>query len=297
MDDYGAMMGDPVRMDAYRQAIGRLCPGRVVAEIGVGLGPLSLMALRAGAQRVYGIELDPGALELARRTLVANGFDRDRFVAVPGLSTAVELPERVDVVLSETIDGLGLGENTAHYMEDARRRFLRPGGSFLPARLDCLLALGHSATHAAERRFWEEVLPAREGADLSPLAHAFAAQRATVALRPDELLTGWAPWQQLEFSVPGANLQGEVEVELRARRDGVATGVAGAFRAVLCDGVELDSRPHRARTHWQQGWLPLPELVRVREGEAFVLRLRCQPHDHPAVSLSCTLHPLVGAGA
>ena len=51
IEDYKAMMADAGRMDAYRRAIAAVCPGKVVCEIGVGLAPLSLMALKAGAKR------------------------------------------------------------------------------------------------------------------------------------------------------------------------------------------------------------------------------------------------------
>ena len=67
--EYQSMMVDETRMLAYRRAIQRVCPGQVVCEIGVGLGPLSLMALQAGAKRVYGIEVAPDALELATRVI------------------------------------------------------------------------------------------------------------------------------------------------------------------------------------------------------------------------------------
>ena len=118
--DYKEMMACTVRMDAYRAAIGPQCVGRTVCEIGVGLGPLSLMALKAGARRVYGIELDREALDCAAAILADNGFGPDRFVPVHGISTRVSLPERVDVLLSETLDSMGVGENTALYMRDAR---------------------------------------------------------------------------------------------------------------------------------------------------------------------------------
>ena len=61
IEEYQAMMVDRVRMEAYRRAIGAVCPGKVVCEVGVGLAPLSLMALEAGATRVYAVELSAEA--------------------------------------------------------------------------------------------------------------------------------------------------------------------------------------------------------------------------------------------
>ncbi len=39
IEEYQAMMVDRVRMEAYRRAIGAVCPGKVVCEVGVGLAP------------------------------------------------------------------------------------------------------------------------------------------------------------------------------------------------------------------------------------------------------------------
>ena len=73
-------LSDPVRLHAYQAALEQCCPGRVVCEIGVGVGVLSLMALKTGAARVYGIDADSEALQLAAQVIRRNGFDSDRFV-------------------------------------------------------------------------------------------------------------------------------------------------------------------------------------------------------------------------
>lgn len=109
--DYEIMMSDSVRMRAYHRAINAVCGGKTVCEIGVGLGPLTMMALQAGATRVYGIEADSDALMAAKRVIRDNGFGPDRFVPIEGLSIDVELPERVDVILCELFDSTGFAEN------------------------------------------------------------------------------------------------------------------------------------------------------------------------------------------
>ena len=65
--DYQLMMRDDIRMGAYGRAIQQVCRGKTVCEVGLGMGPLTLMALRAGASRVYGIEVRPDVLEVAEQ--------------------------------------------------------------------------------------------------------------------------------------------------------------------------------------------------------------------------------------
>jgi len=78
--NFGDMIGDSARFNAYAKAISRsVRPGDVVAEIGCGPGVFSLLACRAGANRVYAIETED-IIDVARQIAVANGFeDRIQF--------------------------------------------------------------------------------------------------------------------------------------------------------------------------------------------------------------------------
>ena len=104
------------------------------------------------------MDADPGigdALAIATRIIRAAGFGPDRFVAVKGLSTQVSLPEKVDVIVSETLDSTGIGENTVRFLDDARARLLRPSGVIIPARMTGLVALATSEVWRAEEQWWE----------------------------------------------------------------------------------------------------------------------------------------------
>ena len=52
------MLNDSIRMTAYEKAIKEVVkPGMTVLDIGTGTGILALWALKAGAKKVYAIEL------------------------------------------------------------------------------------------------------------------------------------------------------------------------------------------------------------------------------------------------
>jgi predicted RNA methylase len=61
------MLNDPDRNSAYRAAIRRAAPGRVVYDLGAGVGPMSYYALASGARRVYGFEVDPDVYPYLRQ--------------------------------------------------------------------------------------------------------------------------------------------------------------------------------------------------------------------------------------
>ena len=138
-DDYRAMMDDAVRLDAYAAAITAVVrPGDVVLDLGAGLGILSLLAARAGARKVYAVEMSDSA-ELARRIAALNGYEAVIEI-IEAHSLDVQLEERADVLLSETLGSFGLEENTLGFTIDARERLLNDDPRLIPRRLQSWLA-------------------------------------------------------------------------------------------------------------------------------------------------------------
>ena len=79
-------------------------PGSCCLDLGSGSGILSITALRLGAARAVGIDIDPKAEDMARENAAANGFGGDVFTALTGDVTADKvlmdrLAGRYDLVL------------------------------------------------------------------------------------------------------------------------------------------------------------------------------------------------------
>lgn len=126
------MLNDRLRMAAYRKAIFETVKsGDRVLDLGTGTGILSQWALEAGASTVIGIDLSAPILELAVARMERAGL-ADRFQPIHALSYDVELPERVDVLMSEIIGNMADNENFQPILQDAIRRFLKPRGKLLP---------------------------------------------------------------------------------------------------------------------------------------------------------------------
>ncbi|GAA2848152.1 hypothetical protein GCM10010517_05350 [Streptosporangium fragile] len=137
---YRFMGNDTVRNDAFHDAIGRLAGGALVADVGTGKDALwALAAARAGARHVYAVEELPVPLEKARKSVGEAGL-ADRITVLGGTSAGVELPERVEVCVSEVIGTIGSSEGAATVLADARERFLTPAGTCIPARCTTMVA-------------------------------------------------------------------------------------------------------------------------------------------------------------
>src|SRR6266850_1444991 len=133
------MLLDKIRCDAYREAIQRTVkPGDVVLDLGAGTGLLSFFALQAGARHVYAIEMT-GIADAAAELIEANGF-RDRITLIRKSSLKTHLPERSDVLVTETLSTFCFDtENVIEFVADARKRFLKPGGRIIPESADTFL--------------------------------------------------------------------------------------------------------------------------------------------------------------
>ncbi|HEV7808452.1 MAG TPA: class I SAM-dependent methyltransferase [Solirubrobacteraceae bacterium] len=133
------LLGDRIRMRAFRAAIDEVVqPGMTVLDLGTGTGILARWALQNGAARVYGIELNEDILAAAVERLATAGYGAS-FKPIHGMSLDVSLPEPVDVIVSETLGNLADNEGTVEILDDARRRFLAPGGLMIPARVESYL--------------------------------------------------------------------------------------------------------------------------------------------------------------
>ena len=68
--------------------------GRCVADFGAGCGVVAIAALKAGARRAVAVDIDPHALEAAKRNAALNGVQID---------TASVLPDDYDVLLASDV--------------------------------------------------------------------------------------------------------------------------------------------------------------------------------------------------
>ena len=104
-----------------------------------------MMAARAGAGKVISCEASPSVAQAARSIVAANGYaDRIRIIAThsDALDLERDVGGPVDVVVSEVINRDLIGEGVLQVMEGAQR-FLKPGGSIIPARGSVRVALAN----------------------------------------------------------------------------------------------------------------------------------------------------------
>jgi len=131
---YDILTHDERRNRSYKIAIAQAVKDRVVLDVGTGKDAiLARFCAEAGAKKVYAIELLEASYRQAKASLERLGL-QDKIILMHGDATQVELPERVDVCVSEIVGSIGSSEGAIPILNDARRRHLKPDGRFIPQR-------------------------------------------------------------------------------------------------------------------------------------------------------------------
>ena len=275
IDEHRQYLSDQVRVSAYRDAINEIVkPGSVVLDLGAGTGIMGLLACQAGAQRVYSIEADP-IIGVTRAICHGNGFD-DRIQFIKGLSTQVELPEKVDVVVSDQIGRFGFEAGILEYFSDARQRFLKPGGVLIPSRIDMHVAPVESDSMFQQVEFWNN---STTGFNLSSVRPLAANTGYPVKLRPEELLGQPADFGRLDLYT-AANVAFTAEASIAIARDGILHGIGGWFSAKLSAGVSLTNSPLTALSiHRMNVFFPIDRPVKVDPGDCIWIQMHVIPSE------------------
>ncbi|DBA04130.1 TPA: hypothetical protein N0F65_004238 [Lagenidium giganteum] len=121
------MLQDQVRTSTYERAMlenANDFHDKVVLDVGTGSGILAFFAIKAGAKRVYAVELSSMA-DCAREIVAHNGLS-DRIIIIKGKMENVELPEPVDIVVSEPMGFFLVHERMLETFVQAGRKWRRP---------------------------------------------------------------------------------------------------------------------------------------------------------------------------
>lgn len=133
---------DEERTHAFENAIqNTVKAGDIVVDAGTGSGILALFSARAGAAKVYGIEIDEASAALARKSVQANPGGKKIEVVVAD-ARSFTLPAAADVVTMELMDTGLISEQQAVVMNA-----LRKGGvidrhtKLIPSKVVCAAEL------------------------------------------------------------------------------------------------------------------------------------------------------------
>ena len=277
-EDFYAMLSDNIRHEAYQKAIDETVKsGDVVLDLGAGTGILGIMALKAGASKVYMIEKSD-SIDLAKEIVIQNGF-AEQVTYFNESSLEVELPEKVDVIVSETLGSFGVDENTLEFVIDARKRFLKEGGKIIPEEITVFIEPVESDECNQKLEFWRNIA----GIDFAPAHHVFSQKMMVEKLQNKNILAHGDPFCSIDFNtIDDAALMSTTYHVIEKR--GTIHGFAGWFDLQLSENVQLSTAADRPTTHWKQAFFPITEKVSVVPNDVVEIQMLVKPKSEASDS-------------
>ena len=270
LSSYGSMIVDN-RIEPYVKALkATVKPGSVVLDIGTGTGFFAILACQLGAKRVYAIEPDD-AIIVARQVAVDNGC-AESIKFIQAISTQIDLPEKVDVIISDMRGALPLFQHHIGSITDARDRFLAPNGIQIPQHDNIWGALVCDPEYYAKKYQspWQD----------NPYGCNFTANRKYVTntwhknrINPEQLVVDPQIWTTLDYTtISEPNVKNTLTWNISESSTIHALGLW--FDTVLAEGIGFSNAPDQPPYIYSNAFFPLSNPVDVVSGDLVTITLQ-----------------------
>lgn len=260
---YETFEDDTVKYTRYTAAIAAALAAKggdaVVAVAGAGRGPLVECALRAGAVRVYAIEKNAYAFKYLEQRRATSWPDSVEVFL--GRMEDVQLPGKVDILVSELLGGFGDNELAPECLIGCSR-FMNEDAIWIPQRYTSYIV------PVMSQHLWIKAI------------HEGVQQRMiSVKIKPSVFLS--APNPVFNFIYPGTNeLYSSQAISFNSLITGQCHGFGGWFEATLYGDITISSSPINGTEgmfSWWTVYFPLESPVQVNEGETLkaIFSRRC----------------------
>ncbi|CAN9497849.1 unnamed protein product [Ophioblennius macclurei] len=295
------MLSDRSRTETYRQVIlknSASLRNKVVMDLGCGTGIISLFCAQlAKPSTVYAVEAS--SMVDYTRQLVKQNACEEVVTVLQGRAEEIELPEQVDVLVSEWMGNCLLFEFMVESVLLARDRWLRDGGMMWPSSAAFILVPCQADSYYSEKMaFWERPY----GLDFTPLQSLaqqefFAKPKFSHLIEPNDCLA--APQDVICIDMHTLKVRDLEEMKSQfsfcVEKSGVFHGFTAwftvHFESLEAGGapVELNTGPNSEPTHWKQTLFMLDQPISVYAGDSIsgtiVLKRNSTWRRHMTVTL------------
>lgn len=271
------MLQDYIRTNTYQKAFCKNSDDfkdKVVLDVGSGCGILSFFAVHAGARIVYAVEASSMAIH-SKVLVSANSF-QDKIKVIPGRLEEIELPEKVDIIVSEPLGYMLFNERMIEtYLYS--KKWLKPGGLMFPSRGDLHIApfmddaLFMEITSKA--KFWDQ--NCFHNVDLSSLKEVALKeyfQQPIVDSFDIRICLSKSIRYSVDFAIAKERDLHKIEIPLEfcILETGTIHGLAFWFEAAFVGSKEtvwLSTAPTEPLTHWYQVRCLLKSPLTAKAGQ------------------------------
>jgi len=232
---------------------------------------LSFFAVQKGCKRVYAVD-KASIIDDAIKTAVLNGFEKHlKFIKSDIFK--LNLREKADVIIHEHIGNFIWDEDMLAKVGFARDRFLRPGGSLIPFKIDVYaVPVNYLSSIESSACFWRRK---QYGIDFSNLALKTLARNAFWLNHPQQVnLKDSKTFLCAEKLISTMDLMHDnaipkkIEASFALKKNDVLSGVCLFFEVHLTPSIRFSTRPGKKLTSWGRFLFPVlqgassPEIPR-----------------------------------
>ncbi|XP_046682682.1 histone-arginine methyltransferase CARMER isoform X3 [Homalodisca vitripennis] len=293
------MLQDYVRTSTYQRAVLANSDDfrdKVVLDVGAGSGILSFFSVQAGAKRVYAVEASSMAQHA--EILVASNSLKDKIHVIAGKIEEVELPEMVDIIISEPMGYMLYNERMLETYLHAKK-WLKPGGIMFPSRGDL-----HIAPFMDDSLFMEQTNKANfwvqtcfHGVDLSSMREAAMKEyfrQPIVDTFDMRICMAKSVRHCVDFSQAHESDLHRIEIPLEfyVLESGTVHGLAFWFDVAFSGSnqtVWLSTAPTESLTHWYQVRCLLENPIFSKAGQLLTGKVTLQANQRQSYDVTMDL--------
>lgn len=260
------MLNDEQRNEAFERALAKVITAdSLVLDIGSGTGLLAMMAARAGARETFSCEMVAPLADLAE-VVARNGFaGRIQIMGKKSneLSVGDDMPERANLLVTETVDCGLLGEGIVPSIAHARADLLTEDARVIPRS-----AAVYAMVVESKRLRGLNYVNRCAGFDIGLMQQYKTLNYFPVRLAAFEYAALTEPFEVFRFDFARELIRPvRKKLVVPITRDGACHAIVFWFDMQLDEEISISNEPG-STTHWEQAVQCLEHETAVRAGES-----------------------------
>jgi protein arginine N-methyltransferase 1 len=286
------MLKDKVRTLGYQRAIlenKHLIENKVVLDVGCGTAILSLFAATAGARIVYAVDSSDIIIQ-AKQIVIDNGF-ADKIICIQAKMEEVQLPEKVDVIISEWMGYFLLYETMLPTVLYARDKWLKEDGILLPDKANLYLAAIEDGDYKEEKiNYWDNVY----GFNFKCIKDIALREPLVDTVDAQAVVTSACKILALDLNkCTKADLTFRADYEFYGKRNDFVHGFLAWFDitfSACSKPVYFSTAPQCKYTHWKQTVFYLKHTLTVSSSDKISGWIDVSPNKNNERDLDIVVH-------
>lgn len=225
-----------------------------------------MFAAKAGAKKVYGIDMS-SIIDHAKTIVKDNKLD-DTITLIKGKVEEVDIPEKVDIIISEWMGYCLLYESMLNTVIFARDKWLKPGGLLFPDKAALFMTAIEDHEYKEEKiNWWDTVY----GFDMSAIRHVALLEPLVDVVESKQVVTDSCRMKEIDLNTCKVeDLNFKCPFTVKSRRNDYVHAFVVFFTVEFSachKRTGFSTGPEARYTHWKQTVFYLKDSLTIKNNE------------------------------